>query len=297
MLHQFAVDPDLVRRARNTLVFNDIVDQRFGWGTPRLVVPLPDLNSWKTSILNGDHRYSETDEKRIEECYLTLKENHIPRNASEIWDSSRDWLMNAEVASEKYDFHAILSTRNPRNHPRVLVHPDHTRNPQWKLLGTRTIHRTVEDVFEVCIRDMAQFAKKFYFIDPYFDPTEDRYRSSFREYFRRIRDQSIYEGLQIEIKCQPRTSNWEKRSKSEWKTQLSNILPTRISLRVVFVDRSIRLHNRYILCEHGGLGFCNGFDCQCEDQEDNVYVLSKEDYMRVKQRLWSPRRPEFISVP
>ena len=295
MFREFAIDPDLARSSRNRLVFGTMCDGQFGWGSPRLVVPLPDLNSWRDSILADDQCCNDTESHRIVECYSRLKENYVKQTAREIWDSSKGWLENAEIASEMYDFHAILSTQNPRGHPRVLVHPDHVGHDLWNLPDSDTIPRTAERVFEVCIRDMARFARRIEFLDPHFNPMEERYLSSFREYLGRISDCSIRECAGIEIRCKkPKKGfvGWE----SKWKAQLRRVLPERTSLRVVCVDRSISFHNRYILCEYGGLGFGNGFDCQFEWESDNVHILSENEYNLARKNFRSKGPPKTIRV-
>lgn len=123
MIHAFALDPELVATWGRREEFRFIHD-KFGLGTPRVLLELPAFSKWKRAVYNAAIALdvSQEDMKRIEELFRLFGE-HKHRRADAVYDGLLTWLENAESEWARRPFAGIVASQNPRNHEGVLV-PD-----------------------------------------------------------------------------------------------------------------------------------------------------------------------------
>ena len=124
MLHEYAVDPELVATwcdRRNGRYFR----ASFGLGTPRIISKYP--AQWRKLVRAAWRRTSKgNDSNRLEELVKVLTTATVTR-ANADWDPGDDWLDNAVREHGRAPFHAILAGRDARA-PKADA-PETTRPP------------------------------------------------------------------------------------------------------------------------------------------------------------------------
>ena len=121
MIHAFALEPKLVATWGRREEFRFIHD-KFGLGTPRVLLELPAFNKWKKRVYEAatELALSQQDMKRIEELFRLFGEHKCRRDDAE-YEGLISWLENAEREYERRSFAGVVASENPRNHAGVLV--------------------------------------------------------------------------------------------------------------------------------------------------------------------------------
>jgi hypothetical protein len=176
VIHAFALDPKLVATWGRRVEFRFIHD-KFGLGTPRVLLELPAFNKWKKAVYAAatEMELSQEDMKRIEELFRLLGECKC-RRSDTVYDGLRTWLENAEYEFNRKPFAAIIAGQNPRGHRGVLVSEElGGGSPRWACQIGATPRRTPE-ALAVALSAMLMNCKQLHIIDPHFGPENARHR-------------------------------------------------------------------------------------------------------------------------
>ncbi len=119
MIHEYAIDPELVvtwgkDRKDCRYFFNE-----FGLGTSRFMAEFPNFKKWRKQFRQAWATAGDNEQKRIEELFKRITEKRVCR-LDQDYDTNRTWLENAEAENRRQGFQAILSVDNPRGHVQVL---------------------------------------------------------------------------------------------------------------------------------------------------------------------------------
>ena len=181
MLHEYAVDPELVATwcdRRNGRYFR----ASFGLGTPRIISKYP--AHWK-KLVRAAWRSTSTgnDSNRLEELFKVLTTATATRTNAD-WDPGDDWLDNAAREHRRAPFHAILArgaSRNPNAvtpeaTPPPILDPEELdeRTPLWSASLGMPVQRTAADIANA-VGSMLRIAVDIVFVDPHFAPHHSRY--------------------------------------------------------------------------------------------------------------------------
>ena len=178
MLYAYAIEPEVLvtwDKCRNTL-------NLMGFQHGRAIAGYPSRKKWK-ALVRAACRESETpdhDRKRIFRK-LDLANAKLVRSDYGYDDALRPeagrWIRNAVAQQTALRaFHAILSTRNPEGHPDVVLEEDIDESHE-RLAVPRGIRVLREpEALAAHVSTLLRNSSELLLIDPYFDPSEDRWR-------------------------------------------------------------------------------------------------------------------------
>lgn len=169
MLREYAVDPDAIS---NWHSFHYVVDS-CGIDHGRLISEYPD--HWAKLVYKAAKKAHNKpiQLKSIEDRLAKIKKKVTKRNST--FDSKSDWLSNAELEDSKQPFAAILSHHNPRSSGNVLIIDSlEDDTEKWKVDRQKSVERKAEALASE-LDPIFRFGSEFIFVDPHFNPCEDRF--------------------------------------------------------------------------------------------------------------------------
>ena len=285
MIHEYALEPELVASWRDRMRFRFFID-KFGFDAGRVVARYP--KNWKRQVweafdqtFEGSSGEKEKARGRIEELIKHLTIPMTKRSGTP--DDSPHWLVNAEKEHERKPFHAILAHDNPRQNANVMLENDilDRKAERWDAPGTMTIPRTAEEIAN-CVAPMLRCATKVLFIDPYFRANEERFRKPLAAFLRIVDTRTSKITIELHTADHDSAPSWAAFQK-ECQDKLPAVIPKGLTLAVHrWKEREggEKLHNRYILTDIGGVSFGTGLDEGDPGMTDDVSRLSADTYDR-----------------
>ena len=297
MLREYAVEPELAATWSDRKEARYFRDQ-FGLGSPRIISRYP--GGWKKQVWaawkgNG----SDTARKRMEELLNNLSEVMVRRRDS-TWSPDTDWLSNAVREHRRRPFHAILSRSNLDRNPRILV-PDDLEGDSalWAVERGPTIPRQAEAMADA-LRDMLHLATTIVFVDPYFAPDNRAFVRVLSACLDACRPPGRVPGRYLGVLVITSGGRDQDPAREYFEAACREELPARLPMdqpvtirRVVRRPGGERLHDRYVLTEHGGVSFPAGLD-ESRDGSGSVdlHLLTREQYLQ-RWLQYSGDSPEF----
>ena len=287
MIHEYALEPELVASWHDRMKFRFFIDQ-FGFGEARVVSLYPKSpKRWNELVweaFNRDFREtaSTADVTRMKNLLKKIMKP-VAKRPGRIWDATHDWLTNAENEHSRKPFHAILAHNNPRNNTIVVPESEVMEDTaeRWDAPGTMTVPRTAEEMAN-CIAPMLRCATKIRFVDPNFRANRERFRKPLAAFLQSVDTQTSEIAFELHTEDRKDTPSWEEFQK-ECKDKLHSIIPEGQTLTVYrWKEREggEKLHNRYILSDIGGVSFLIGLDegDPGNNETDDVARLSANTY-------------------
>ncbi|WP_141326330.1 hypothetical protein [Myxococcus sp. AB025B] len=277
MIHAFALEPEVVATWGRREEFRFIHD-KFGLGTPRVLLELPAFNKWKKAVYNAAKALdlSQEDMKRIEELFRLFGE-HKHRRADAVYDGMLTWLENAEREWARRPFAGIVASQNPRNHEGVLV-PDQlgAGSSRWARESGASPSRTPNDL-ALALSAMVTNCRQLHLVDPHFGPENARHRMVLEALMGVIADN----GLTLDV---VRMHCSEKSTMEFFEQEAAKMaprLPSGVSVEFVRWRQKAggdKLHNRYVLTDVGGVSLGVGLDAGGVDETDDLLLLPRAQY-------------------
>jgi len=298
MIHEFAVDPDLVIGwCKDKYAYRHFITQ-FGLGTPRIVSGFPKKKKIRRIFRDVQSGLGEIERVRLMELFTALTETLVTRDYEE-YDGAIPWSQNAIIENAKLPFHAILTQSNPRRHDFVLKESEAMIGDcKWDLPLGKIVNRTASEMAKN-VSCLLQNSRKIILIDPYFleYKTLKRWLNTLENFCTKIpKANYCSDKFHMEYICSAdlydRTDF--KVFKKRCEDELPSILPKDLKLTVKRYSQGRsgqKLHNRYILTDIGGVLFQHGFDgCEIDDgQTDDLNLLEKGQYIK--------RWEEYVNNP
>ena len=295
MLHEYAVDPALVA------TWVDRKDGRyfikeFGPGSPRIIACYP--GRWKKQAWKAFDRSTngnQIDRQRMVELVAKLSNRMVQRRNTE-WRSELSWTHNAIEEHRRIPFHAILAADNPMRNPSILVAGDvDDENQQWNLPRSRTTPRRSHHIADL-MRDMLRAAVDIVFIDPYFTPRRPQYVDVIGACVWASRERRPVGDSRIRILGAVRENGEESEFFEDGcRQRLPPVLPVGQEVTVCRLSNrpgGEKLHNRYVLTEHGGVMFPAGLDEGPAGTTDDLALLEREPYIE-RWTQYAKNSPSF----
>ncbi len=301
MLHEYAVEPDLVATWSARASGRYFLDQ-FGLGSPRILSMYPRrLKHWKRLVEEAWSKGNDvTDRKRMVELIQRLSEVKVVRRNA-VWNPDRAWLDNAVAEHQRIPFHAILARHNPSGHPKVLVADLlDERTPLWSVPHGVVVRRAAPEIAGV-VCDMLRLARDIVFVDPYFSCSPDRnYLEVLTACLQACLEQRIPEGYpRIRFLTLDDSEKDKKCTHEFFENQCRDRLPDRLLAgQQVEISRlkerrnGERLHNRYILTELGGVSLGAGLDEKPGAATDDLFLLTRRQF-ELRWQQYSGEPPAF----
>jgi hypothetical protein len=277
VIHAFALDPRLVATWGRLAEFRFIHD-KFGFGTPRVLLELPAFSKWKRAVYDAANELalSETDKKRIEELFRLFSE-HKSRRADSVYDGLLTWLENAEREYDRRPYAAILATENPRKHPAVLVGDQlGPSDARWTQSLGATVARTPE-ALAATLSALLLNAKVLHLVDPHFGPENSRHRRVLEALMDVLSTHGIVlDVIRVHCSAKSELAFFEQKAAA-----MAKRLPQGITVefaRWKQRDGGDLLHNRFVLTDLGGVLLGVGLDAGQEGETDDLLLLPRAQY-------------------
>ncbi|WP_437336602.1 hypothetical protein [Sorangium sp. So ce394] len=280
MIHAFAIEPRLVATWGRREEFRFIHD-KFGLGTPRVLLELPAFSKWKKAVYNAatELALSQEDMKRIEELFRLFSE-HKYRRADAVYDGLLTWLENAEREYARRPFAGILARQNPRDHAAVLVTEQlSSGSARWACEVGASPSRTPEGL-TLALSAMVTNCRQLHLVDPHFGPENARHRRVLEALMNVLGDGGLTLDL-VRVHCAEKSklAFFEREA-----AKMAARLPSGVSIEFVRWRQKAggqRLHNRYVLTDIGGVKLGDGLDDDDgagANQTDDLNLLTRAQH-------------------
>ena len=277
MIHAYALEPAVVASWGRREWFRFVHD-KFGLGTPRVMLELRSFSKWKRAVYEAatDAHLSQEDIKRVEELFRLFAENKC-RRVKAVYDGLRTWLENAEREYERKPFAAILANSNPRSHGAVITRDAlDSPDPRWARPTGITINRKPEEL-AAALSAMLINCRQLHLIDPHFGPENLRHRKVLEALMGILAANDVVPAV-VRVHCLSKSTLefFEGRA-----NDMAARLPSAITVefaRWEQRDGGDRVHNRYMLTDLGGVSLGLGIDVGKEGETDDLLLLTDAIY-------------------
>lgn len=267
MIHEYALEPELVASWHDRMKFRFFIDQ-FGFGEARVVSLYPKSpKRWNELVweaFNRDFREaaSTVDVTRMKNLLKKIMKP-VAKRPGRIWDATHDWLTNAENEHTRKPFDVILARNNPSNNAGVMRESEVLEDTAkgWDAPGMMDVPRNAEEMASL-VAPMLRCATKILFVDPNFRANRERFRKPLAAFLQSVDTQTAGSTIELHTEDRDDTPSWEEFRK-ECKKELPSIIPEGLTLSVYRWkerDDGEKLHNRHILTDVGGVAFLIGLD-------------------------------------
>lgn len=312
MICEFALEPELVATWHDRKEFL-FFDEKFGLRTGRIVSAYP--KKWITQVWrafqDSPDAQNQNAQRNLDALLRDLTQNMVKRRST--FTEIPQWLDRAETEHAERPFHAIVARENPRANGHVipakgLIAEGH---PRWVVPDHPPVARSAVELV-TAVSPILRSCRHIVFIDPYFDPTKQRFMEPMTAFLQEIwTNRYGAENPRVELHTgidrffrqheqgQNRNSDEERRVCAnlvfEMKRRLARIIPTDkgVHLRIWKQrEHGQKLHNRYILSEFCGVAFGTGLD-----QNDNQENIETDDLHMMDAAKFAIRRQEYLGNP
>ena len=300
MIHAFAIDPRLAASWSRLTEFRFVSD-KFGLGTPRVMLELPEFTEWKNAVYTeaASLELGATDWSRLEELFKLFAE-HRCRRADAVYQDLVTWLENAENEYDRREFAAILATENPRRHSAVVL-GDELGAPKarrWIHSSGATPERTPEGL-ATALTGILVNARVLHLVDPHFGPQRKRNRLVLEGFFDVLARNGLVLDL-IRVHCMYK-EEYPLPEFEEAAREMAARLPQTAAVEFVrwkqreHDEDGERLHNRYVLSDLGGVSLGIGLDAGAPGETDDLLLMTREQY-RLRWSQYADEDGTFAKV-
>ena len=286
MVHEFAVDPELVVTWAKDINCRRFYEGEFRLGQGRRISNYPSKqDKWFRLIQEAfNKKFGESGadipRHKMKELLIRWRKGGIPDrrrgwtspvvdHPHSPYDENQTWLENARQEKDRRSFRAIISTTNPTKDKRVLL--DAGERPEysdrlWETETSKSVERKCDKLAKA-VTGFLRISTHVIFVDPHMKLI-NRYQDALEAYFRVFKENE-HCGPKLErVELVFRDSK-EGQTKAEWEDYVPSLmenLPPGTSLTVTcyrgrWISESEQIfHNRWILSEQGGIGFKFGLD-------------------------------------
>ena len=291
MLYQYAIEPDMLvtwDKCRITL-------NLMGFQHGRAIAAYPSWKQWKKMILkacDASLTCGEREFERIHEKILDSEHKIVRLDGKSSYDRSilpreDTWIRNAIRYQDRGAiFHAILSTRNPDDHPDVVLEEKiDESHPRLDVPREAEVLKE-PNALAAHIETLVRNSRELLLIDPHFDPSKNRWRTVVGACFRlaadAFGDNPVVTIHTLDADRRPSLDEFERRCRRHIPAMLSG---TVASIRVcrwrIRDGAPDDFHARYVLTDRGGYRLDKGLD-QERGKKQSVELLSDQTWERLR---------------
>ncbi len=301
MIHEFAVEPELLFEWAENRGDFAYFSAAFGLGHPRILARYP--GDWKKRasqhaeasyqrLMTAAH--SDEEKGRVQTRmarFLALMDSLIRNNTTIgrgnlMFSEKTSWVDNA-IAHAPDPFHAILARSKHVNSDYVVVGDELYDHPRWKLKRSHVIPRDFNSIV-AAVKPILQRCRSVTFVDPYFHPGSTKHIDVFRAYLRILSARPRESPPRIEVWCTEQEGKpWLEMTTDFQNLNLEAEMDVGLSVRVVCYRKQRdgeQVHNRYILTDIGGIVFAAGLAPGSKGAHDDITVMELEQYEHRSQQ-------------
>jgi hypothetical protein len=175
MFYEYAIEPRAIGSSWATFRY---VIEKFGFDQGRLISEFP--KRWLREVYDATSGLPPMQKKRIEEALNQARKNKVVRSGRPYNPDAGDWLSNALAEHRRVPFRAIIAMANPGNDQNVLVADELSdHEPLMTVSHDCAVQRDAASL-SAAMKEMLRFGSRIVFVDPFYDPFNGRYQSTFR---------------------------------------------------------------------------------------------------------------------
>jgi hypothetical protein len=206
-----------------------------------------------------------------------------------------DWLYNALTEHRRLPFRAIIAMENPSGDQTVLLADDLDElQPLMNVPHDCAVRRDAASL-SGAMKEMLRFSSRILFVDPFYDPFNGRYKSTFRECLGVI--SSLNSGAACEIHYR---YHEDKPANGDLEREAARLFPGVIpaGMKVTIFcwrekDGGEDFHARYLLTERGGIAVDAGFSAEGGHQTTDMHLMSY-DLSQEKLKAFAREATHYI---
>jgi hypothetical protein len=303
VIYDFALEPELVATWHDRRVAYPILCQ-MGLGQRRVPCSFP-FAAWNNLVMSafrsiapeaGTAAFQQA-RKNIEVLLRHLHETSTRRNGK--LNDGETWLDAALREHGEFPFGGILVRTFDARHDDVVAADriSETDFPAWSPTAPPTLRDP--EALARALAPVLRSPTELRFIDPYFDAADLSFFEPMRKYLLTAQRRRTIAGLRLQIHFAVRAEETEQASRISGRRLkesdiaqgkldacerlLSPLLEPGVAIRAFAWGQAttgVRMHNRYVLSEVGGIMLGTGLDrtLRGEPQTDDLTVLSKEQH-------------------
>jgi hypothetical protein len=266
MFKEIAVEPAAV--ASSYLQFNHIID-RFGVPEGRLIAAFP--SKWKRMVYDAANAKlkGQVELKKIEERLSKLPSTVFLSRERPGAGCAENWLRAAVEENRREPFEAVIAS-DAVEEPGFLqpadvsvAHRSFAANRQWHVKRDATSMAS-------CCEPLLTRSRHVKLVDPHFDANSRRFKRPLLEFIRRVRPGTtveIFRGDGIDV----------GRAAEGIQRAFDGCGRIGIELRL-FLRPQAPMHNRFVLCDGGGVSFQIGLDDDASgDRPEDIVTILQDD--------------------
>jgi hypothetical protein len=284
MIHEYAIEPEVVVSFATNGRDYRYVMENFGLGKTRLMGEFPKLKNWRKQFRIASASLDDKSQKRLIELFKQLTEKKIERSNC-VYDGTQNWLENAEKEHSRQQFTAILALKNPNKKNHIFLGADIGQWPEeiWETKDKITVPRQPDAMAKV-LSPLLLKSRDIIFIDPYFRANRKDFRDVLQIFLQEAVKCPIFsEKRRVEVHV---SADYEKvLSKDAFVKECQSEVPQLVPAGLVVKFKrwkqkqsGEKLHNRYILTNLGGVSFGVGLNAGIEGETDDLSLLHKDQF-------------------
>jgi len=290
MIHEYALDPDLLANWQNFRYFID----NFGISKGRLIAKFP--GKWERAVHDSIRASAcgDIEKARLQEKLRRLDKRVFRLRDCSGWTNALDWLQNCLAEHQKSSFTAIIASHPAKLNETVL--DGHTLDSDlepWKTDNTKNIRRNGVEMAQH-LKLFLQESTRLVFVDQYFDPDKLRFRNPLEEFLGTALSLPFRELKEIHYHISDELFNKDY-FETKALTKLPWIIPQGLSVKFIQWEHK-QLHNRYILSDIGAVMFGHGLDERDGSGPENDTVALLSETERVELLSFYDRGQFFCEV-
>ena len=300
MIYEFAVDPAVAAGWHDRHAYR-FFKGSFGLGKKRILAQYPGTK-WKQMVMREFHEMFR-DRDPVAKQNAKLKLDALLRHLTEA-SSNRNrpcpgpWVDGALAEHQRRRFQGIL-VHSAGDEPFIDASTLDDDDPSWNPAEIR-VDRSAFAITRA-LMPMLRHARKLIFIDPYIEPGDDRYSSVLTAIVSEAqKNREADEAVSVEVHTavdrefraggKLQTPDAEQREAEALVQRIQETLRPHLGSGarlavVIWSDKNVQIqgeliHNRYLLCERGGVMFGHGLDAG--KGKDTLTVLAAEPFREVR---------------
>lgn len=282
MIHEFALDPEIVAKWDRKEILTHI-SSVMGLGTPRILNAGPTPAEWRAQVVKlAPSSLSDVARARLVALIQRLTEVTSMRTPAPPTDR---WIDFVKQEHARVPFAGVIA-QSPWE---TGIHPEDViwdRQPPWEVAPTAVVKREATAYSEL-LAPMLRVARTLAIVDPYFSATNPRFVGSLDSLLTQALARRANEAAAIAVTVLTRSD-----CSATLYQKLSERIPMNLRVRFARYEGSgDEPHNRYVLCELGGVMIGAGLDEKFAATDD-VSVLSRENFA-LRNRQYVQRNDGF----
>ncbi|RYZ43920.1 MAG: hypothetical protein EOO71_01375 [Myxococcaceae bacterium] len=315
MIYDFALEPELVATWHDPRVAYPVLCQ-VGLGHRRVACVFPAtawtklvMSAFQTSVPHEETAQWQSARKKIEILLRHLQDTGTRRNGRLI--DGETWLNAATREHGQFPFGGIIvrSSGVVNAHVVAVDRLGEQDFPAWTPPAAPVVRQPKE--LATALAPLLRCAAQVRFVDPYFDADDASFFEPMKAYLLAAQQRRSVGDFQVQIHFAVRPEEVEQASRIQGRqmtesdvakhklaaceSRLGPLLQTGVIVRALAWGKGVagvKMHNRYVLTEVGGIAVQTGLDQNARGmrQTDDLTVLSKEQH----EARWSEFSAEGV---